>query len=206
MRGCERRMKFFAETLWDLLSGRLSGMRGEKSAVADVVRPRSRRGALASGSSRQKHSGVKVVDQRSGKSVSAMQAKYDAVVRELLEIYGIRVRKWRKNSSGKAWLIRYRDGSEKRLLESPYPKGPMSCAIFLHEVGHHAIGFGTYSPRCLEEYHAWKWSLEMMEAKGLNITDSVRTRMQRSLKYAVDKAQRRGLKRVPEELVRFLNQ
>ena len=132
--------------------------------------------------------------------VPGMQAKYDAVVSLMLERYGVRVRKWRSSSSGVAWTVTYRDGRVVRLLESPKPKGPMSMAIFLHEIGHHAIGLGVYRPRCLEEYHAWAFSLRAMEEHGLNITDSVRKRMDRSLRYAVRKARRRGLKELPAEL------
>ena len=80
----------------------------------------------------------------------------------------------------------------------------MSCAVFLHEVGHHAIGLGAYRPRCLEEYHAWRWSLETMLELGFNVTDAVRRRRDESLHYAIAKASRRGLKRLPVELVPFL--
>ncbi len=135
---------------------------------------------------------------------SNMQAKYDAVVRLMLDTYSIRVRKWRTGMCGIAWYVTYRDGTRVNLIEAPKPKGPMSAAIFLHEIGHHAIGFNVYRPRCLEEYHAWRWSLEAMEAHGLNITDAVRLRMHRSLWYAVQKAKRRGIKSVPEELTPFL--
>jgi hypothetical protein len=102
--------------------------------------------------------------------------------------------------TGVAWIVFYHDGSEARLIEAPRPRGPMSAAIFLHEIGHHAIGFSTYTPRCLEEYHAWMWSLTTMERLGLNITEGVRVRMHNSLWYAVAKAKRRGLKVVPAEL------
>lgn len=135
---------------------------------------------------------------------AGMQAKYDAVVKHMLAEHGVRVRKWRKNMSGIAWYVTYRDGSVQRLVEAPRPKGPMSAAIFLHEIGHHAIGFNVYKPRCLEEFHAWRWSLEAMEAHGLNITDQVRLRMHRSLHYAVQKAVRRGIKQIPAELGPFL--
>ena len=133
-----------------------------------------------------------------------MQTKYDVVARQMLDTYGIRVRKWRKNMSGIAWYVTYQDGRRVNLIESPRPLGPMSVAIFLHEIGHHAIGFNVYRPRCLEEFHAWRWSLQAMEANGLNITDAVRLRMHRSLWYAVEKAKRRGIKRIPEELTPFL--
>ena len=133
-----------------------------------------------------------------------MAARYSELERRMLKHYGVRVRKWRTSMSGVAWQVTYEDGSVSRLLESPRPRGPMSCAIFLHEIGHHAIGFKTYSPRCLEEYHAWKFAVDTMEAEGLNVTDRVRERMRDSLRYAVAKAVRRGLKRIPPELLPFL--
>ncbi|MDZ4753557.1 MAG: hypothetical protein SGJ11_03570 [Phycisphaerae bacterium] len=114
--------------------------------------------------------------------------------------YGFRVRKWRRSMSGCAWELVYRDGRRQRMLESPYPKTPLSCSIFLHEVGHHAIGLGTVRPRCLEELRAWEWSLATMESHGLTIDDKVRTRMRRSMQYAVAKAARRGIRALPADL------
>ncbi|TVQ60661.1 MAG: hypothetical protein EA378_11280 [Phycisphaerales bacterium] len=131
---------------------------------------------------------------------SPMQARYDAMTREYLSRYRVRVRKWRTSMSGVAWQVRYADGSVSRLIEAPYPRGPMSAAVFLHEIGHHAIGFTTYRLRCLEEYHAWAYALREMERLGLNITEAVRRRMHDSLHYAVAKGERRGLRRVPPEL------
>ena len=133
----------------------------------------------------------------------SMEDRYEAVTRLMLDRYSIRVRKWRTSMSGIAWCLSYRDGTVKRLIEAPRPRGPMSAAVFLHEIGHHAIGFNVYKPRCLEEYHAWRWSLETMEEQGLNITDQVRYRMHLSLWYAVAKARRRGLKVLPAELEPF---
>jgi hypothetical protein len=142
--------------------------------------------------------------QKAESSDASMQKKYDAVVAMMLEKYQIRVRKWRTSMSGIAWYVTYRDGRIQRLIESPRPKGPMSIAVFLHEIGHHAIGFNVYKPRCLEEYHAWRWALEAMNEHGLNITDQVKLRVHRSLWYAVQKAERRGIKRIPEELGPYL--
>ncbi|MGV6814119.1 MAG: hypothetical protein ACWA5W_03805, partial [Phycisphaerales bacterium] len=121
----------------------------------------------------------------------------------MLAKHGVRVRKWRSSMSGVAWQVTYRDGSVSKLLESPKPKGPMSAAIFLHEIGHHAIGFGTYKPRCLEEYYAWKFSIDTMHELGLNVTDRVHERMHDSLHYALEKALRRGLKNIPDELLPY---
>lgn len=105
--------------------------------------------------------------------------------------------------SGVAWEVRYEDGRVSKLIESPRPRGPMSAAVFLHEIGHHAIGFKRYSPRCLEEYHAWTFSLDQMDRLGLNTTDAVRRRMYESLHYAIWRARRRGLKRLPVELMLY---
>jgi hypothetical protein len=132
-----------------------------------------------------------------------MAERYDQITREMLHLYGVRVRRWRNSMSGLAWQITYQDGRVAKLIESPRPKGPMSVAVFLHEIGHHAIGFNVYKPRCLEEYHAWVFALQQMEALGLNVTDSVRCRMHQSLRYAVQKAQRRGIKALPEELLPY---
>lgn len=133
-----------------------------------------------------------------------MRDKYERMTRECLAEHGVRVRKWRSSMTGCAWEVHYHNGRITRLIEAPRPRGPMSAAIFLHEIGHHAIGLGRFRPRCLEEHHAWAWSLREMERRGLNVTDAVRTRMGDSLRYAVEKAQRRGLKRVPAELAEFL--
>lgn len=133
-----------------------------------------------------------------------MRERYHEMERELLRRHGIRVRKWRTSMSGVAWQVTYADGTTSRLIEAPRPRGPMSAAVFLHEIGHHVIGFNRYRPRCLEEYHAWAWALAEMERRGLNVTDAVRRRMAESLRYAVSKGVRRGLKAVPAELRDFL--
>jgi hypothetical protein len=180
-------------TLWDLIAPVLGGgakkPRVRVAVVAAPVKPAARAKAAA---------------RKTGGASGAMQARYDAVVAEMLEVHGVRVRKWRTGMTGIAWYVTYKDGRVQRLIEAPKPKGPMSAAVFLHEIGHHAIGFDTYKPRCLEEYHAWAWALRTMEEKGLNITDGVRHRMHASLWYAVEKAKRRGIKAVPAELGPFM--
>ncbi len=130
----------------------------------------------------------------------ARQARYDELVREMKSIHRLRVNKWRSRTSGCAWEVHYADGRVSRLIESPYPRGPMSCAVFMHEVGHHAIGLHRYRPRCLEEYHAWRWGLDEMRLRGFSVTDRVIARRDEALRYAVRKALRRGLKRLPVEL------
>ena len=148
---------------------------------------------------------VPLSPERVGKPrLTHMRDLYEQMTRQMLREHQVRVRKWRSSMSGVAWQVTYRNGKVSRLIESPQPRGPMSAAIFLHEIGHHAIGFGRYRPRCLEEYHAWVFSLDQMQRWELNITDNVRKRARESLRYAVDKAQRRGLVSVPPELVSAL--
>jgi hypothetical protein len=130
----------------------------------------------------------------------SMEALYERVARDMLQTHGVRVRRWRQAMTGIAWQVRYRDGTVTRLIEAPRPRGPMSAAVFLHEIGHHVIGFNVYKPRCLEEFHAWDFALRQMEVLGLNITESVLKRRHLSLLYAVSKARRRGLQELPPEL------
>lgn len=167
-----------SRTLWDLLK-----------PVGEFLRP----ARPVPAPSRQR-------SRRSPLPENSIQHTYDRITRQMLAEHGIRVRRWRTSMSGIAWQLRYADGSVSRLIESPRPRGPMSAAIFLHEVGHHVIGFDRYKPRCLEECHAWMWSLGAMNRLGLNVTDAVKRRVHESLWYAVDKAARRGLRTIPPEL------
>ena len=181
-------MSWFPKTLWDLLTGPPR----EKLAPPEAP-PKARRAE----------------DDNDDRAAPArrrptMQEKYTALIAEMKATYGVRVRKWRSSTSGCAWEVHYHDGSTARLIESPRPRGPVSCAIFLHEIGHHAIGFGRYRPRCLEEYHAWRWALETMRQRGFNVTHAVEARMAESLRWAVSKGARRGLRRIPAELVPYL--
>lgn len=144
--------------------------------------------------------------KRRPRKTSERQERYDALVAEMRERHGFKVRKWRRAMSGCAWERIYSDGRRLRMLESPYPKSPLSCAIFLHEVGHHAIGLGAVRPRCLEELRAWQWSIAAMEERGLEVDEKVRDRMRRSMEYAVAKAARRGIRSLPEELLPYLSE
>jgi hypothetical protein len=137
-------------------------------------------------------------------SAGSMAQRYHEVTQLMLRTHNVKVRKWRTSMSGIAWYVTYRDGSIVRLIEAPKPKGPMSMAVFLHEIGHHAIGFDVYSPRCLEEFHAWEFAIRAMNEHGLNLSEQVMKRRKRSLEYAVGKACRRGIKRIPVELEEFI--
>jgi len=170
-------------TLWDMLTpGRLRKKRTRTRVDRPVVEARRSQPRRAD---------------------SPALRRYETMQREMLARYNIRVRKWRSSTSGVAWQVTYTDGTVARLIESPRPRGPVSAAVFLHEIGHHAIGFGVYRPRCLEELKAWCFSLDEMEKWDIAMTDRVRKRVHESLVYAVDKAKRRGLKRLPVPLIPY---
>ena len=161
-----------------------------RAAVADLIDPNPM-GSTPS---------IRLAD--SADNTGAM-ADLQAIVRKVKREHGVRVRRWRRQMSGCAWQVRYADGRVIRWIESPYPKTPISLAIFLHEVGHHAIGFDRHRRRCEEEYHAWTWAIAQMRAMGIEPDAKVIRRFERSMQYAVGKALRRGMKVLPGELMRF---
>jgi hypothetical protein len=129
---------------------------------------------------------------------------YSQLVDAVKKHYEVRVRKWRRSMSGCAWRVYYADGRSINWIEAPIPRTPISLAIFLHEVGHHVIGFDRYRRRCEEEYHVWIWAIDKMRELGIEPDDRVIRRFQLSMRYAVDKAVRRGIKSLPEPLHRFV--
>ena len=131
---------------------------------------------------------------------------FDRIVAEMKALYDIRVRRWRTTMTGCAWRVYFHDGRAINWIEAPVPKSPISLAIFLHEIGHHVIGFSTYKRRCEEEYHAWLWAIKQMKKLGVEPDERVRVRFERSMEYAVAKAMRRGIKSIPQPLAQFLPQ
>lgn len=131
---------------------------------------------------------------------------YCAIVDDMKRLHELRVKKWRRSMSGCAWRVYHADGRAVNWIEAPYPKTPISLAIFLHEVGHHVIGFERYKRRCEEEYHVWVWAIEQMKRLGVEPDERVLRRFDLSIQYAVDKAVRRGLKRLPQPLHRYVEQ
>jgi hypothetical protein len=133
-------------------------------------------------------------------------ANFNHIVELMKQRYDVRVRRWRTNMSGCAWRVYYHNGNVINWIEAPYPKTPISLSIFLHECGHHAIGFDVYKKRCEEEYHVWVWAINQMRELGIEPDERVHRRFQLSMQYAVGKAMRRGLKLLPENLTQFLPQ
>jgi hypothetical protein len=131
-------------------------------------------------------------------------ADFSSIIKETTHHYDVRVRRWRSSMSGKAWRVYYHDGRVINWIESPQPKTPLSLAIFLHEVGHHAIGFEKYRYRCEEEFHVWMWAVDEMRRRGIEPNEKVHRRVEMSMRYAVGKAMRRGIKEIPEALLQYV--
>ncbi len=131
---------------------------------------------------------------------------YTDIVEAMKQKYDLRIKRWRGAMSGCAWRVYHHDGRVVNWIESPYPRTPISLAIFLHECGHHVIGFSRYKKRCEEEYHVWVWAIREMRRLGVEPDEKVMKRFDLSMQYAVGKAMRRGLKQLPEPLVQFVPQ
>lgn len=128
---------------------------------------------------------------------------FSSIVRQMKSRYDLRVRRWRRQMSGCAWSVFYHDGRRMNWIEAPYPKTPISLAIFLHEVGHHAIGFHKYKLRCEEEFQVWLWAFRQMRRLGVTPDDKVARRFDRSMQYVVQMALRQGTAQIPQSLLKF---
>lgn len=126
-----------------------------------------------------------------------MRTRYDDIVKRVKHAYDIRIRRWRTTMSGCAWSTLHRDGRRTNWVESPRPRSALSLAVFLHEVGHHAIGIDRDEHHSDEEYLAWKWAIDTMRRLGVEPDARVRRRVQRSMQYAVEQSVRRGMRLVP---------
>lgn len=131
-------------------------------------------------------------------------ADFSPIVRLMKDRHRVRVRRWRRTMTGCAWRVHYHDGRVINWIEAPVPRTPISLSIFLHEVGHHAIGLETFKRRCEEEFHAWQWAIAQMGELGVEADARVIRRFELSMRYAVDKAVRRGIRELPGPLLRFL--
>lgn len=143
---------------------------------------------------------------RCAADITGAMQHFAPIIRQMKMEHQVRIKRWRRNMSGCAWQVRHINGRVDRWVEAPYPRTPISLALFLHEVGHHVIGFETYKRRCEEEYHVWRWAIDQMRALGIEPDNKVEDRFQRSMEYAVGKAMRRGIKDLPSLLTPFARQ
>jgi hypothetical protein len=131
---------------------------------------------------------------------------YAAAVDKLTERYAIRVRRWREDASGCAWRTLLSDGSHANWIEAPYPTSPLTLAVFLHEIGHHAVGLDRFELRCEAEYEAWQWSLQQMRQLNVRPDRDVYERYELGVRYAVFEEMSRGARNLPESLTAFVPQ
>jgi hypothetical protein len=124
---------------------------------------------------------------------------YRQLVADLKARYKISIRKWHTRMAGVAYELQFQDGRIKRLIAAPRPRSPVSAAIFLHEVGHHAIGFHRYSLRCLEEFYVWQWTFREMTARQIPIDERVLRHYRRSMQHYTRLARQHGHE-VPREI------
>jgi hypothetical protein len=108
---------------------------------------------------------------------------YQDAAAVLLRETGCTVRKWRQNTTGTAYTK-----SDDWGIESPRPRGPVSFAVFAHEVGHQVKHRYNSAPRWLEEIEAWEYALEQFDRFELAGRDNAQARGARSLRYAAHKA------------------
>jgi hypothetical protein len=126
------------------------------------------------------------------------------IVADARRRHDVRVKRWRRSMTGKAWRVYHHNGRVDNWIEAPQPRTPISLSIFLHEIGHHVIGFEKYRRRCEEEFYVWMWALAAMRRYGVEPDAKVHKRVELSMRYAVGKALRRGIKELPEALQRFV--
>ncbi len=173
-------------TLWDVI----------ETPVAAAARPAKRPKAKSASAEHRP-------EPAEPAAAPACHGPFDAIVRTMLGRYGVRVRKWRRSSTGLASLVQKRNGAIERWVESPRPTTPLALSIFLHEIGHHALGIGAIRPRCLEEYHAWQFAFAAMREHSVPVNEKVLARYERAMRYAVGKAARRNIRSLPQELLEF---
>ena len=128
-----------------------------------------------------------------------IEGRFAQQASRLLREQNVRVCHWRSSMSGIAWI-----GHPLRPIETPHPRSSLSFAVLAHEVGHHVLG--SVRPRWREEQLAWQFAFAQMERLGVPLTDAVRERYAASMRYALAKALRRGLREVPAELIEFIQQ
>jgi hypothetical protein len=111
----------------------------------------------------------------------------------------VTVRKYRSGSTGTAYTE-----ADDWGIEAPHPRGPVSFAVFAHEVGHQLKHRDGSRPRWLEEIEAWEFALSCFERFELPGVERARASAARHLRYTAARlARRRRLS--PETAQRVLD-
>jgi hypothetical protein len=112
---------------------------------------------------------------------------YERAAAALLASSGCTVRRYRTKTTGTAYTT-----SDDWGIEVPRPRGPVSFAVFAHEVAHQLLHRSNSKPRWLEEIEAWEFALDCFPRFELSGVERARRDAARSLRYAFLKAGRRA--------------
>jgi hypothetical protein len=89
------------------------------------------------------------------------------------------------------------------IMIAPHPTTRRRLAVYLHECAHFELHTKKKHPRYIEEYQAWKWAIEVMRASEIKVCAKVLLDAQLGVKYAIEKAIRRGVKRIDTNARKF---
>lgn len=104
----------------------------------------------------------------------------------LLQQSSCTVRRYRTSMTGRAFTR-----ADDWGIEAPEPKGPISFAVFAHEIGHQMLHREGRRSRWLEEVEAWEYALAQFERFDLPGQEKAQADAAKSLVYAAAKANRR---------------
>jgi hypothetical protein len=111
---------------------------------------------------------------------------YERAAAVLLRESGCTVRGYRSRNTGRAFTR-----ADDWGIEVPRPRGPVSFAVFAHEVGHQLLHRGNgKTGRWLEEVEAWEYALAQFDRFALPGVERARVDAAVSLRYAAAKSLR----------------
>ena len=92
----------------------------------------------------------------------AMAERYWAIALEEAARHDVTIKRFRPSLSGKAFV-------SQRTITAPRPRTRRRLRVFLHEVGHIALGHSDPKPRYVAEQEADEWAFETMRRHGIRV-------------------------------------
>jgi hypothetical protein len=111
---------------------------------------------------------------------------YEQAAAVLLRESGCTIRSYRSRNTG----VAHTDAADWG-IEVPHPRGPVSFAVFAHEVGHQLLHRNSSRLRWLHEVEAWEYALAQFDRFDLPGVERARVDAALSLRYAAAKTLRR---------------
>ena len=115
---------------------------------------------------------------------------YEEAAALLVRESGVTIRKYRKAMTGIAYV-----NDEDWGIEAPEPRGPVSFAVFAHEVGHQLLHRTRNRPRWQEEIEAWEYAIHQFDRLGLDGRGLAFSRAALGVRWAIVKALKRSPRR-----------